>query len=396
MSRLRVAAALLLLCGCFSGYESRSDSALRVHRGTFVSTLVLTGELEAQRGAMVSVPRLPSWETSVKWIATDGDAVRTGDRVAELDNTPFANDLDSKRQLATQAEQELQQKEAEWSADTDIKQIDLDKKKGDLEKAKIEAAMPPEIVSARDFEDRRMKLHRAQVDFDKARDILSSQQKSIASDRSNARLKLEQARRDVNTAEKAIDALILRAPRDGVVVIRDHPWEGRKLQAGDGVWVGLPVAQLPELDSLQINASLPDVDDGRLAVGMPALVTVDGYPSMHFEGRVASISPVAQERSRNELRRAFKVAVKLDRIDVTRMRPGLSARVEVRRERIANALLAPRGAIDFSKAGPRARLAGGRLVSVQLGSCNAQECVVRSGLEEGQVMASWTENASRG
>ncbi len=385
MSR-RCTIPLLLLCGCFSGYEAK-DASTRVHRGTFVNTLVLTGELEAQRGATVSVPRLPSWQSSIKWLAGDGDLVRAGDRVAELDNGPFATDLDSKRQLATEAEQELQQKEAEWAADLDLKRLDLARKKEELEKAKIEADVPPEIVSARDFEDRRLKLLRAQVDFEKARDILESQQTSITSDRENARLKLERARRDVSIAEVAIEAVILRAPRSGVVVIRDHPWERRKLQAGDGVWVGVPIAQLPDLDSLQINAALADVDDGRVAVGMPVVVTVDGYPSMHFPGRIASISPVAQERKRNEMRRAFKVAVRLERIDTARMRPGLSARVEVQREAIASALLIPRGTIDFSKAAPRVRLAGGRLVTVTIGSCNAQECVVRSGLKEGQVLA---------
>jgi HlyD family secretion protein len=396
MSRLRVTAALLLLCGCFSGYESRSDSALRVHRGTFVSTLVLTGELEAQRGEVVEVPRLPSWQTAIKWLANDGDAVRAGDRVAELDNTTFANDLDSKRQAATQAAEELQQKKAEWAADLELKQLDLDKKKGDFQKAEIEAAVPPEIVAARDFENRRMTLHRTRVEFEKARDVLRTQEKSVAADRANAELKLERAQRDVTTAEQAITSLILRAPRDGVVVVRDHPWEGRKLQAGDTVWVGFPVVQLPELDSLQVAAALPDVDDGRVTPGMRAVVTVDGYPTMHFGGRVESISAVAQEGTRNQLRRAFRVVVKLDRIDVARMRPGLSARVDVRRQTLPNALLAPRAAIDFSRAEAQARLASGKLVTIKLGPCNSQECVVASGLEDGQAVAAPGKDASRG
>ncbi len=89
MSR-RCIIPVLLLCGCFSGYEAKDANTPRVHRGTFVNTLVLTGELDAQRGAIITVPRLPMWQTSLKWIATDGDVVREGDRVAELDNGPFA------------------------------------------------------------------------------------------------------------------------------------------------------------------------------------------------------------------------------------------------------------------------------------------------------------------
>ncbi len=393
---LAAVAVVLVFAACFSGYEDERDAALKVRRGTFVQTLVLTGELEAERGAVVTVPRLPSRRTVIKWIANDGDSVRAGDRVAEMDNSAFANDLDNKRQLVTQAEQELQQKEAEWSADLEQKRLDLDKKSGEYEKAKLEAAVPPDIVSARDFEDRQTKLHRARVEYEKAMEVLRSQLKAIASDRANAQLKLIRARREVDIAEKAIEALLLRAPRDGVIVIRDHPWEGRKLQAGDDVWVGLAIAQIPELESIRVAAALADVDDGRVAAGMPATVTLDGYPSMHFNGRVTSVSAVAQEGTRNMLRRVFRATVKLDRIDVQRMRPGLSARVEVRREARGDVLLAPRVAVDFSGKTPRARLATGSFVEVKIRSCNTQECVVESGLVEGQRLGPISREAKRG
>ena len=83
------------------------------------------------------------------------------------------------------------------------------------------------------------------------------------------------------------------------------------------------------------------------------------------------------------MRRKFRVVVKLARVDPALMRPGLSTRVEIRREVRPNVLIAPRAAIDWSAKSPRARLDSGRLINVVLGSCNAQECVVKSGLEEG-------------
>jgi hypothetical protein len=114
---------------------------------------------------------------------------------------------------------------------------------------------------------------------------------------------------------------------------------------------------------------------------------MDGYPELNFTGKVASISAVAQESNRQSLRRAFKAVVVLDKIDHARMRPGLSARVVIRREAAAARLIAPRAALDLSGTQPMARLATGKTVKVQLGSCNAQECVVAAGLEEGQRLA---------
>jgi len=394
MNRIALAVGTtLILNSCFSGYDASADRAARVHRGTFVHNIVLTGQLDAARGNLIAVPPLPTWQTSIKWLAVDGSEVKAGERVVELDNSAFITDLDSKRQAVIQATQELQQKEAEWAADLQQKQLEFDKKESELAKAKLEAAVPQEILSSREFEDRQMKLKRAGVEHDKARDIVRSQKRSIAADRDNLLLKLQRANRAVETMQKAIDALVLRAPRDGIVVVRDLPWEGRKLQSGDGVWIGFPLALIPELASLQVIASLPDVDDGRIAIGMPARVTLDGYPSVEFAGTVSDIAAVAQEDNRNSLRRSFRVVVKLDQIDPARMRPGLSARVVIRSEAQRDALLVSRAALDFDGTSPRVRLAGGRLVPVKVGACNAQECVVLEGLQEGQRIAT---EASRG
>ncbi|HEX8153539.1 MAG TPA: HlyD family efflux transporter periplasmic adaptor subunit [Thermoanaerobaculia bacterium] len=381
-------AAALLLATCFSGYSETDDpKQLAVRRGPFAADVVLTGELEAARGDMITVPPLPSWQTSIKWLAIEGSEVKEGEKVVELDNSAFSADLDTKRQTLTQTLQERQQKESEWKADLEQKQLDVEKRKTDYDKAKILASVPQDLMSQREYEDRQRDLSRARVDHEKAIDLLKTQAKAIAADRANLDLRQTKAEREISLAEEAIESLVLRAPRDGIVVVRDIPWEARKLQAADVVFVGFPIAQIPELNSLQVSVSLPDVDDGRIVPGMRASVVLDGYPNMTFAGRITSISAVAQESARQSLRRQFKVVVVLDKIDPARMRPGLSARVTIRRESLQNALLAPRAAIDFSGKTPKAHLAGGKEVDVTLGSCNAQECVVRKGLEEGQRLA---------
>ncbi|MEA2415604.1 MAG: hypothetical protein QOI58_2261, partial [Thermoanaerobaculia bacterium] len=249
-----------------------------------------------------------------------------------------------------------------------------------------DAAMPKEIVAQRDYNDRQIKYKRAEVELAKAVDVLKSQRTSVKSDRDNLLLSLQKAQRELGIAERAIDELILRAPHDGIVVIRDHPWEGRRLQEGDSVFIGFPLAQFPEMSSLQVEADLSDVDDGRIGAGMPATIVLDAYPNMSFPGRVQTISAVAQESSRTSLRRSFRVIVALDRLDIARMRPGLSARVVVHAMRQTNALLVSRAAIDFSGKKPRVYSADGKLIDVVLGACNAQDCVVKSGLNEGETL----------
>ena len=386
--------AVTVAAGCFSGYsDERPADDLRVRRGAFISEIVLSGEVEAAAGDMLAVPPLPSWQTAIKWIADEGTAVKAGEPVVELDNGALTSELESKRQTAMQTVQELQQKEAEWEADLEQKGLEVEKKLSELEKARLAALVPRDLLSLRGYEEKQNTLRRTTTEHEKAVDLLKSRRTAVDAERQNLVLRIEKAQREIAIAEQAINALVLRAPRDGIFVIRDHPWEGRKLQTGDPVWVGFPIAMLPDLETLRVKAALADVDDGKIAVGMPVTMTLDGYPDVPFAGRITSISAVAQESQRQSLRRQFAVMVELDRLDRERMRPGLSARVIVSREKRPQALLVPRSAVDFGGEKPRARLRSGGFKDVTLGSCNAIDCVVTSGLAEGEAVASVMEKA---
>lgn len=376
------------LSGCFSGYsETPSPDDLLVRRGKFTGELTLSGELEAARGVTLNVPPLPSWQTAIKWIAEDGTTVKAGEPAVELDNSALTADLEQKRQALTQALQELQQQKAQWEADLEQQQLDADKARSELDKAKLDTLVPRDLVSTKVYEDSQSALRRTTVAHEKALDLLASRRTAIAAEHGNLQLRIEKARRDITIAEEAIEALVLRAPRDGIIVIRDIPWESRKLQQGDTVFVGMPLAMLPDLDTLRVKAALADVDDGKIAVGMPVTITLDAFPDTPFRGKVSAISAVAQESRRQSLRRQFEVLIALDRLDAQRMRPGLSARVIVHREDSGEALLAPRSALDFSAEKPKVHLAGGGTKEVKLGPCNAQDCVVVEGLEVGDKLA---------
>ena len=52
---------------------------------------------------------MPSWQTSIKWVADDGTEVKRGDRVIELDNTQFTSGLDAKyKTVVDQAIKDMQ------------------------------------------------------------------------------------------------------------------------------------------------------------------------------------------------------------------------------------------------------------------------------------------------
>jgi HlyD family secretion protein len=395
MVRLRLTSLLLLVTLSLACADSRAGASpdgpvLTARRGALRPRLLLTGELEAARALELKVPRTRTGQVQVRWMERDGTPVQAGQRLVEFDNTAFTSELEEKRLAASQAADELARKEAEAESTNAEKVFLVEKNRTEAAKARLRANLPTEIFSAREVQDRQLDLKRAETELAKAEADLDAHRQESAAELKLQRIELEKSRREIREAEKAIAVLSLRAPRDGIVLSAEHPWEGRKVQEGDSVWPGLTVAVLPDLSSLVVDADLSDVDDGRIAPGMEASCTLDAYPSERFRCRVVEIAPVARERSTGSLRRYFPVRVTLDRLD-RRMRPGMSVRVEVLGPEVRG-LTVPREALDLSGS-PRALLADGGAVEVRLGPCTAAGCLVEGKLEDGTPLRRYQDAA---
>lgn len=360
---------------------------LVVERGDFADRLLLSGELRAARGHELVVPQAPTWRLQIRWLAEDGGEVAAGDPVVEFDSTEFTSNLEQQRLQLAEGLSELERTRARGEVTEAEKVFALEEQQAALEKAESRAAVPPDLLSPHEIQERRLELERARVAVAKAEQDLAATRAANRAELEMKTIELGRQRREIAVAERALAELTLRAPVDGLVIVEDHQWEGRKLQEGDNVFVGMGVARMPDLSSMEVRAMLSDVDDGRVRPGMEAVCTLDAYPETAYPCRVRAVAPVAREAARTALLRYFDVELSLAAADTGRMRPGMSVAVEVTTDAAAGVLLAPRRALDLAGPEPRARLADGGWREVDLGACDAQRCVVAAGLEEGTRLA---------
>jgi HlyD family secretion protein len=356
---------------------------LTVRRATLQDRILLTGELEAVQSEKIHVPRTRAWQLPIRWMEQDGAAVVKGQKVLELDNSQFTGDLEQKKLARSGAENDLLRKEADQEGDLADKLFALERQRIQMEKARIEAEVPESLRPRREHQEAQLALARAEFDRAKAEEDLATARRASEAEIEELRIALRRAGDEITTAEQAIAALSLAAPRDGILIVAENRGEGRKFQVGDTVWVGLPVMRIPDLSAMKVVARLSDVDDGRIAAGDRAVCTLDTYPELTFAGQVTEIAPIAQEERDQSLRRSFRVEIMLDESDPERMRPGMSVKAEVFPAKIADSLIVPRLAVDLTTSPPRAHLADGSTAEVQLGSCTSTDCVVEDGLAEG-------------
>lgn len=151
---------------------------------------------------------------------------------------------------------------------------------------------------------------------------------SAESDVAVARLQKDQAQSTIASLEASrdlaratLDKTYVRAPFDGVVVLKDaEVGEVVSPNALGGQSRG-SVATMVDFSTLEVQVELPETSLNSVEVGRPADVYLDAFAAERFEGTVDRIWPTA-----NRQKATIEVRVRLANID-PRMRPEMGARV---------------------------------------------------------------------
>lgn len=133
----------------------------------------------------------------------------------------------------------------------------------------------------------------------------------------------------------------VKAPFDGYVV-KEHT------QQGEWVTQGQHVAEVIELDPIEIEVFVPESSVVHQKIGATVPVTFDALPGQQFEGTIDRVVPQADVRSR-----AFPVKIRLDNPEkegTHLLRAGMFARVLLATGPTVLANLAPKDAVVLSGA----------------------------------------------
>jgi multidrug efflux pump subunit AcrA (membrane-fusion protein) len=363
---------------------------LQVTSGDFTRHFLMSGELVAEDAVVLVVPNARIWPVTVRWIEEDGTEVAKGDPIVEFDNSQLASNLEQLERSALEAANQLSSLQATVRGEEIEALLTFERAKATLEKARLDADVPPSLLSEQEYEERRLAFERAQLEFKQAESALVLKRTSVDARIEKQRVALAKAESAARRAREGIELLTLVAPRDGILLVSDNEEEGRPFQSGDTTWPGRSIARLPNLSSMIAEAALFDVDDGKIWPGMPVTATVDAFPELVLPGKIIEVDEIASQTNRDSLKRVFRTRVRLQGLDLERMRPGMSVKVVVE-DRRADVLLVPRAALGWSESGSGGAVVVGRadgsVDRVRIGPCNREDCVLEGDLAEGDRLS---------
>jgi RND family efflux transporter MFP subunit len=137
-----------------------------------------------------------------------------------------------------------------------------------------------------------------------------------------AQARAEVAAASVALAQATLDKTAVRAPFDGIVVLKDAEiGEVVSPNSQGGSNARGSVCTMVDFDSLEVQAEVPETALAAVRVGAPAEVFLDAFPDRAYRGQVDRIWPTA-----NRQKATVEVRVKLREPD-DRLRPEMGVRV---------------------------------------------------------------------
>jgi len=236
-------------------------------------------------------------------LAEEGDKVKAGQRLAELENSDYRAQVESATAEVQQKEAELRkvingaraQERREALSTVEEARAVMNNAQSEMERRqKLFAAG----VISREEADRYAKEYQVA----KARYDEMSQHHSLVAadareeDRAMAGANLQLAKARLDEARAVLEKTYIRAPIDGTVLRKHH-------RAGESVSNSStspdPIFTIGDKRALRVRVDVDEADVSKLTLGQAAYVTADAYGTRRFPGHVVRIG---QELGRKNVR----------------------------------------------------------------------------------------------
>lgn len=315
MKHLGAAIGLLAWLGCAAAAEPNRP-------------VLVTGEVIALSSQPILVPVSNGSPTLLRNFVPEGATVKRGELVLRID---AANDGMSISQQESELEQARTKAQREWS-ELAVKAADAEKEwriaESTVKKARVDAALPRNLVAAIDYDRYQGELLRAQRDLEVKQQALANAQAAVARRRADAELEARKLLFNVQFSKSLVAAAEVHAERDGVLVHTYSDWRSERFDEGTSAHPGTTVGYVVGSGRMQVRAWALEADRPFLAPQQQVRLSFDALPALTLTGTIERIANAPQARAAWGNGRYFQVDIALPVQAEAQLVPGMSALVE--------------------------------------------------------------------
>lgn len=362
-----------------------------VKKGAIEVKVHTSGQLEAEKSENIVLPNVLStqnvrvYEIKITDLIEEGSVVDSGQYIATLDHKVV-------EEVLTQARLELE------AAMTIIEDAKLDSNlslsnyrdlitnsRSDVEERKI--------VLAESVYESPSVIKRAEMDVAKAERKLEQDIKGLAMrhrqlnsqmERRNIDFRLKEKR--VNDLMKVLDALIIKAPKPGMVIYARDRF-GIKIQVGSVLTPWSPIiATLPDMTRMISETYVNEIDIAKIKVGQKVTLSIDAFPDKQLKGEVISVANIGQPMPKSDSK-VFLVNIRVFGSDPD-LKPAMTTGNLIQTGVYNDKLFVPSEAVFETDSTKFVYLKKNNVVRqiVDTGEENEDYIVINKGVKEGDVL----------
>ncbi|MBN1294266.1 MAG: efflux RND transporter periplasmic adaptor subunit [Candidatus Latescibacteria bacterium] len=363
-------------------YRARNDE--------FIIDIRERGELQAASEVRVAVPDRVWGDVRITKLAEDGSMVEKDGFLVQFDTseadnrvTDRKNDLDNANAdlASTQARIESNMKQLESAYKTQEYSYEQSKLRYEMMKFEAEAKK----------REQELNFKKDELALKQAKEKIESQKIIDKADLAKAEVQVKQAEMRYNQAVEQLNALTLKSPKSGLVVLQEiYNWSTRtsdKVKVGDQPHRGMPLVSIPDLSIMLAKTQVNEVDISRIQKGQEVIITLDALPGPTFYGVVTNVATLAHRDEGTDVK-VFDIEVTIEGND-ERLKPGMTAQCTIVTGRLPKQLFVPLDCV-FEKEDTTVvyvKDGGFKERIVKVGKKNSDYIIIEDGLEENEEVA---------
>jgi len=322
MPDLLIMILFLLTVSC----NKKQGTGYTVLKGPFRQSVIETGELQAVNSSTLSMPRINyiyGYNFKIVGLAEHGKNVQKGDRVIEVDPSSvqkyiiekgesLENEIASANKLKAQITNNLQDLKAQIRNE----QASWEIKKLEMQSSAFETTGKRKVIE--------LEFRQSEIKLNKLKRNLELRPRLDSLDYRIQQIKVKQKENELKAAQETLNQMTVYSPLDGIFVIEKNYRTGQTIKVGDEVYLGNPVAKIPDIRTMKVNGIVLENDISKIKPGLNVVVRLDALPSVPFHGKIDFISKVCIEQ---ESKKVFLTSVLISESD-PRLKPGMTVSCE--------------------------------------------------------------------
>jgi HlyD family secretion protein len=286
----------------------------------------------------------------------------------------------------------LKQQGYEYPAETALARKKLAELRGNYRSAEEKLVTYRDHVFPLLKEIAKAKVEKAKQDLIQIQKLGTSRIAQAMADLEAAQAKLASAEKALDKASADLSKTTIKAPFDGIAILYEtyRSGEKRKPRVGDLAIQNQPLLYLPDISQMLVKTRVREINLHKIALDQTAIISVEAYPKTKYTGHVNFIGALATNLPEYKAgEKYFGVTVRLSNGDM-RLRPGMTARVSIQADHVADALTLPVQAVFTAPDHTYCYLYKGgwfKKTAIQTGRHNADYIEVVSGLDENDAVS---------